>query len=245
MAATGPRRRRTASTATGPRPVPVLVTDGPGQVLCWDITWLPGAFRGVRWALYLIIDLFSRMIQGWTIQDREDHHTATDLMRAVIIDQNGRVRTVHSDNGAVMTSRMMKKLFTDHNIVQSLIRPGVSNDNAQSESLFRTVKYGPAWPGVFSDIDHATGWFADFVEDYNLRHHHTGLAGFTPASVYHGTWTTVARARQATLTAAWQAHPERYRRPPQVRHPPDTVTLNLASHGHTHTPPTLTQLLTN
>src|SRR5690606_33920869 len=41
----------------------------PGQVWSWDITLLPAAVRGEFYPLYLVLDVFSRMIVGW-----ESHH---------------------------------------------------------------------------------------------------------------------------------------------------------------------------
>ena len=242
MAATGTRRRR--KSATGSAPVPVLSASGPGQVLCWDISFLPGPYRTTSYALYLIIDLFSRMIVGWTIQPGENKWIAAQLMDRVLTTAEGSVRTVHSDNGGAMTSTSMIKTLRKHHAAQSLIRPGVSNDNAQIESLFRTVKYGPAWPAAFTDLEHANTWFTEFTRVYNHEHHHSGLAGFTPSQVHQGTWMKTAEARQARLDAAHQAHPERYRRRPQVPPPPSTVNLNLGhDDGKTHTPPTLLELL--
>jgi len=243
MAATGPRRHRRVPTRTAR--TPVLSTRAPGEIACWDISFLPGPFRGVHYALYAVIDLFSRKIVGWSIQDRENERVAAALIEAVISAGCGRTKTVHSDNGAAMTSTTMRKMLERHQVDQSLIRPGVSNDNAQMESFFRTTKYGPTWPGAFEDIEHATTWSATFVDAYNNLHHHTSLAGYTPAQVYDGTWHTAAERRQATLDAAWQANPNRYRKRPTAATPPQHVTLNLANeHGKTHTPPTLLELIT-
>lgn len=243
MAATGPRRRRTRKN-TQPAPVPVLTATAPGQVVCWDISFLPGRYRGVSYALYLIIDLYSRKLVGWSIQERENKLIAAQLMDQVLTSAGGSIKTVHSDNGGAMTSTTMRKTLSKHAAAQSLIRPGVINDNAQIESVFRTVKYGPTWPGAFNDIEHASNWFEQFVHVYNNEHHHSGLAGFTPAQVHDGTWHDVACRRQDTLDTAYLAHPRRYRRRPQVPTPTGRVTLNIGhDDGKTHTPPTLLELL--
>ena len=243
MVATGSRRRRRAPGHTAA--APVLSARVAGQVLCWDISFLPGPFRGLHYALYAVLDLLSRKIVGHTVQDRENELVAADLIDGVIRAQPGRVRTVHSDNGSAMTSQTMRKTLKRHHVDQSLIRPGVSNDNAQMESFFRTVKYGPDWPSAFEDIDHATAWITTFVETYNHHHHHTALAGYTPAQVYDGSWRQAAARRQSTLDAAWQANPNRYRKRPTAATPPEHVTLNLAhKDGKTHTPPTLLELIT-
>lgn len=242
MARTGSRRHR--SRQTGQRKTPTLCASAPGEIACWDITFLPGKYRGGNYALYVVIDLFSRMILGWTIQDREDAVAATELITLVTESLEGRLKTVHSDNGAAMTSDDMTQYLQKASIAQSFIRPGVSNDNAQIESFFRTVKYGPMWPGVFDNISEANEWFTDFADSYNQEHRHTSLAGFTPSQVFHGTWIQAAKKRQDTLDDAYRANPHRYRKPPTVKLPAHRVTLNLANKTHqTHTPPTLLELL--
>lgn len=241
MARTGGSRRRSRGPAA---PTPVLSATAAGQVACWDISFLPGKYRGQNFALYLVIDLFSRIVLGWTVQEREDEFIATELIEKVI-SSVANLETVHSDNGSAMTSDRMKRTLAEAGIAQSLIRPGVSNDNAQVESCFRTVKYGPHWPGVFDSLEHANDWIAQFVGEYNQQNRHSSLAGFTPVQVFEGTWPQVAKARQATLDGAYRANPQRYHRPPVVKLPPQRVTLNLDNDpGRTHSPPTIAELLT-
>ena len=49
----------------------------------------------------------------------------------------------------------------------------------------------------------------------------------TPASVHDGSWVRVQARRAATLRAAYEAHPERFRgRCPQPRPLPDKVWIN-------------------
>lgn len=244
MNSTGPRRNGRRRGA-GKRPMPVLTATQPDQVLCWDISFLPGFFRNHSYALYLVIDLFSRLIMGFTIQHGENKYIARDLIRDILDTTHPRTKTVHSDNGAAMTSTLMTELLSSRHIAQSLIRPGVSNDNAQMESVFRTVKYGPTWPGAFDTIEQATDWFTDFVTAYN-NHPHTGLNGYTPNHVHSGTWPQIHQARQHTLDTAHNRHPERFRRPPTAKTPPDHASLNLGhTHNKTHTPPAIIELVTS
>lgn len=243
MNRTGRRTRRVKGPVKD-RGVPQLCATGPGQVVCWDITFLPGTYRGTRYALYMVIDLYSRKIVGWSVQLREDKYSACDLIGQIVNTHKDTLTTVHSDNGAAMTSNMMKTMLEDAGIGLSTIRPGVSNDNAHMESAFRTVKYGPSWPGTFDDLDHAHRWVGDYVHSYNHDHHHTSLAGYTPADVYDGTWQATAHRRQERLESAYLQHPERYRARPQVKIPPQQVTLNLVNnHEKTHYPSTLQELL--
>ncbi len=43
-------------------PVPILKATQPNQVWTWDITKLPGPYRGVFYFLYMVLDLFSRYV---------------------------------------------------------------------------------------------------------------------------------------------------------------------------------------
>lgn len=243
MNATGPGRRRGAKPDTGKKKTPVLCARAPDEVLCWDISFLPGYYRNQHYALYLVIDLYSRKIMGFTIQPSENKYVARDLIESILDTTAPATKTVHSDNGAAMTSTLMKTMLTKHQVAQSLIRPGVSNDNAQMESVFRTVKYGPTYPEAFDTIDDANTWFTSFVEAYN-RHPHTGLNGFTPLQVHTGVWETVLTARQATMDGAYARTPRRFRTRPTVKAPPAQASLNL---GHTtsknHTSPSVVELV--
>ena len=53
----------------------------------WDITYLNSPIRGAYYYLYLVEDIFSRMIVGWTIEEVESAESwgpvdRSDLPRA-------------------------------------------------------------------------------------------------------------------------------------------------------------------
>ena len=54
------------------------LSNSGGQVWCWDMTYLPTQVQGQWLYLYLIMDLYSRMIVGWEIHasDEADHAVA-------------------------------------------------------------------------------------------------------------------------------------------------------------------------
>jgi len=66
-------------------------------------------------------------------------------------------------------------------------RPGVSNDNPYSESLFRTLKYCPRWPSEgFKSLEKARQWVAEFVQWYNHEHRHSRIKFVTPDQRHRG-----------------------------------------------------------
>lgn len=62
------RRRRTHRASA----IPSLVATAPLQVWSWDITKLKGPYRGVCYELYVVVDVFSRMIVAWRVEEHED-----------------------------------------------------------------------------------------------------------------------------------------------------------------------------
>lgn len=232
-------RRRRAAT----RNSPTLKATRPEQVLCWDISFLPGRTTLQNFALYSVIDLYSRKILGWTIQAREDRFIAAELLTAVVEAADGDVKIVHSDNGSAMTSKHVRGKLKKQGVTCSYIRPGVSNDNAYIESWFATVKSDHAYPRAFDDIDHANEWMTGWVEYYNHRHHHGGLAGYTPASVHDGTWVATARDRQTKLDEHYRQHAGRYRKRPQIPTPKATVNINIKNDGSRLTIPPIASTL--
>ena len=97
-------------------------------------------------------------------------------------------------------------------VVSSFSRPNVSNDNAYSESLFKTLKYTAGYPTRFESTDTAKEWTSRFVNWYNTEHRHSGIGYVTPEQRHQGSDTAIFSKRQATYEAARQEHPERWSR---------------------------------
>ncbi|MFN8075219.1 MAG: integrase core domain-containing protein [Kineosporiaceae bacterium] len=76
------------------------------------------------------------------------------------------------------------------------------------------MKYVGDYPERFESIGAARTWMEAFIAWYNHEHRHSGIGWHTPASVHYDTAQDVRAARQATLDAAWAAHPERFARRP-------------------------------
>ena len=106
-------------------------------------------------------------------------------------------------------------------------RPRTSNDNAFSEAQFKTVKHHPTYPKRFDGISHARQWINDFMNRYNTKFYHSGIGLMTPATVHYGHADRVIAKRQATLDAAYQTDPARFRnRPPKAPRNPTQVWIN-------------------
>ena len=114
----------------------------------WDITYLPTRVRGRFVYLYWIMDLFSRKIIGFSVEDKESMELSSRLIGQTILDEKVEASglCIHADNGAAMKGSTLLATLERLEVVASFSRPGVSNDNAHCESSFRTLKYRPGYP---------------------------------------------------------------------------------------------------
>lgn len=207
---------------------PELLATGPNQVWSWDITKLRGPQRGQYFHLYVVLDLFSRYVVGWLLAGIESGSLAKRLVAASCRKQGigaGEL-VLHSDRGAAMTSQALSELLKQLEVTRSLSRPYTPDDNAFSESQFRTLKYHPDFPERFESLSAAQSYCRSFMHWYNHEHYHSGIGYLPPATVHFGQSERVIAARQSVLLDAYQRHPERFSRPPQAPRVPAKVWLN-------------------
>lgn len=170
----------------------------------------------------MILDVFSRYVVGWTVQQREAASVAEALIAQAAEQQKiGRGQlTVHADRGSSMTSKPVALLLADLGVLKTHSRPYTSTDNPYSEAQFKTLKYRPGFPARFDSIEHARAFCRVFFDWYNHQHHHSGIGLMTPAAVHHGHAQALHAERQQVLAAAYAAKPERF-----VRGMPQPPTL--------------------
>ncbi len=121
-----------------------------------------------------------------------------------------------------MTSKPLALLLADLGVTKTHSRPHVSNDNAYSESQFKTMKYRPDFPDRFGSIEHSRMHCVDFFRWYNDEHRHSGIGMLTPNDVHYGLAEIRHAHRAVVLQAAYAAHPERFVR--RVPTPPALPT---------------------
>ena len=208
---------------------PELLATAPNQVWSWDITKLKSSAKWVYFQLYVILDIFSRYVVGWTVAHGESARLAERLIEETCSKQEigaGQL-TIHADRGPAMTSKCVAQLFADLGIEPSHSRPHVSNDNPFSESHFRTLKYRPEFPARFISLAHARDVCRQLFTWYNHEHHHSGLSFLTPGVVHHGTAGRVLEARHRARLAGYVSHPERFvNGPPRRERLPEAVWIN-------------------
>ena len=95
------------------------------------------------------------------------------------------------------------------------------------KAVFKTFKYGPAFPDRFGSLADARAFAGSFIERYSHEPHHSGIGYHTPASVHFGTAALVREGRARVLDAAYAAHPERFvNKPPAPPALPGPAWIN-------------------
>jgi putative transposase len=191
---------------------PELLAERPNELWSWDISKLLGPEKWSYFYLYVILDVFSRYVVGWTVQHRESAAVAEQMI-AQAAEQQGiepDQLTIHADRGSAMRSKPVAFLLADLGITKTHSRPYTSTDNPYSEAHFKTLKYRPGFPDRFASILEARSFCRDFFAWYNHEHRHSGIALMPPAAVHSGRAEALHAERARVLAAAQAAHPERF-----------------------------------
>lgn len=151
------------------------------------------------------MDVFSRKVVGFEVHEHESADNAALLIRKSVLSEGiySGPLVLHSDNGSPMKGESMLAMLDRLGVTTSYSRPRVSNDNAYSESLFRTVKYRPDYPYKgFATLDDARDWVLSFVNWYNYDHKHSGLKFVTPHERHARLDAEIRRKREAVYALA-------------------------------------------
>ena len=209
------------------RPVPRQCASGPNELWSWDISYLPGPVQGIFYFLYLVLDVYSRKIVAHEVHEVECADKAAILIaQACARERIERPLILHQDNGSPMKASTFAAKLDQLGIHRSYSRPGVSDDNPYSESLFRTAKYRPAYPGAFATIDEARTWMLAFVRWYNTEHKHRNLKFVSPEERHAGKDAAIFAQRIKIYEQARSQHPERWSRNIRNWSLPSEVWLN-------------------
>jgi len=210
------------------RSPPQVVARKPNDAWSWDISKLMSPVKWKYYYLYLILDLYSRYIVAWMVAEHENGTLAGRLLKEAYQKEGikpGQV-ILHQDRGGPMRSRPFWQTAAELGVGLSYSRPRVSDDNAYSESLFKTVKYQPEYPDNFGSGQDARQYMGNFVDWYHYRHRHSGLVYLTPDAVHHGRSSGLIHHRQSVMDEAYRLNPKRYHKRPIHPLLPEAVWIN-------------------
>jgi len=152
----------------------------PNKKWVSDITYI---YTGEGW-LYLcvIIDLYSRLIVGWSVSDRMKKDLVLDTLKKAYKARNPESGLIfHSDRGSQYCAHEVSNFLNENEIVQSMSRKGNCWDNAVSESFFHTLKIEYLYGINIETRKLARLMIFDYIETfYNKNRQHSYLDYLTP-----------------------------------------------------------------
>jgi putative transposase len=163
----------------------------------------------------MFMDIYSRKIVGHRVYECESMEHSASLVEEVCLKERilKDQLIIHSDNGGAMKGATMLATLQRLGVVPWFSRPRVSDDNPYSESLFKTMKYCPAYPSKpFSSIEEAQSWVNEFVDWYNNEHLHSGIKFVTPSSRHEGRDEEILEKRKQVYEKAKRNNPSRWSR---------------------------------
>jgi len=126
--------------------------------------------------LYVILDVFSRYIVGWTVQQHENAQLATALIeQATGAADHPEILTLARRSRRAVCAPSYSRNCSKTSASRSRIRAVHLQRQPVLEAGFKTLKYRPTFPTRFNDIEHAREHCRAFVDWY-----HTSTA--TPGS---------------------------------------------------------------
>lgn len=154
----------------------------PNEVWVGDITFIP--LSGGNWCfLSVFMDLFSRRIVGWQLDDnmKESLITAT-LNKAIRTRKISEGLVIHSDRGGQYGGRVFRSIIEKKKMLQSMSRADNPYDNAFMESCFSRFKAELLQDGIFETIEDARTEIFEYIEMYyNTQRLHSSLDYQSPA----------------------------------------------------------------
>jgi len=140
--------------------------------------------------LYLagVIDVYSRMLVGWSMGPRITAELTLDALQQAIDRRNvtpqlGSVPGVmhHSDRGSQYVSIEYQKLLKKTKMICSMSRKGNCWDNAPMESFFATLKAELIYREQFKTRQEAKTKIFEYIEVfYNRKRRHSSLGNISP-----------------------------------------------------------------
>jgi len=149
------------------------------QVWVGDITYVALA-AGDFLYLALLLDLYSRRIVGWELQDHMREPLVLGTLRAAIAARSPQPGLLHhSDRGGQYAGKKYRQMLARARMPQSMSRADNCYDNAFMESCFGTIKTELEMQ-PYETHQIARKEVLEYLRYYNTRRRHSSLNYMTP-----------------------------------------------------------------
>ena len=132
--------------------------------------------------LAVVIDLFSRKVVGWAMEDNMKAELVNKALLNAIWQRKPKAGLIwHTDRGSQYASTSHRKILSQHGIKQSMSRRANCWDNAVSESFFHTLKTELVYCCKFKTREEAKAVIFEYIEVfYNRKRMHSANNYLSP-----------------------------------------------------------------
>ena len=152
-----------------------FITTSPNEKWVSDISYIPS---NEGW-LYLCVfmDLYSRSIIGWSIQEHLRAELVTNALTMALFRRKFPSDVIiHSDRGSQYCSKKYQSLLIKNNMICSMSGKGSCYDNSPAESFFHTLKVELVHGNKYKTRQEAKSSIASYIECYyNKKRRHSGI----------------------------------------------------------------------
>lgn len=157
-----------------------FTAESPNERWTTDITyiWVNDKFM----YLAVVMDLFSRKIIGWSLDDSMTEVLISDALKMAFNRRTIKQGLIiHSDRGVQYRSNNYQELINDNGCIQSMSRTGNCWDNAAMESFFSRLKVELIYPKNYQTVTDAQTGIFEYIEIfYNRKRSHSTLNNLSP-----------------------------------------------------------------
>lgn len=151
------------------------------QVWVADITYVPLMSQKFLY-LALLMDLFSRKLIGWDLQNHMREPLVLAALRTALSQRTIKPGLIHhSDRGGQYAGIRYRKRLLGTAMMQSMSRAKNCYDNAFMESCFGTVKAELEMTNYANEAI-ARKAISAYIRYYNVRRRHASLGYLSPES---------------------------------------------------------------
>ena len=150
----------------------------PYQVWVADITYV--RLKGRFIYVYLLMDVFTRMIRAWKpISQHLNPSLTLKPLKEAFCHSVPEIH--HSDQGVQYLSKAYVTTLEAHDVEISVARHGCPWENGYAERLIRTLKEEEVEINDYQSITEARDGIGDFLTNvYHLKRPHSALGYLTP-----------------------------------------------------------------
>ena len=146
-----------------------------------DIAYIPMA-RGFV-CLVAVVDWFSRKVLAWRLSITMDVGFCIETVEEAMA-RFGKPEIFNTDQGSQFTSRAFTTMLIGNGVAISMDGKGAWRDNVFIERLWRSLKHEEVYLHAYASVTEARTSIGRYLDFYNRRRPHQGLAGQTPDQAY-------------------------------------------------------------